>query len=98
MVHIVTSENYREIVSSPGIVIVDCWASWCGACKTFTPIFEKVAENHPNHLRVVLPRRPACFRQIGVAAMIPVEGKVQVGRHRFEGDLGVNAVAALGVL
>lgn len=50
MVQIVTSENYREIVSAPGIVIVDCWASWCGACETFTPIFEKVAENHPTHL------------------------------------------------
>ena len=49
MVHVLTSENYQEIVSKPGIVIVDCWASWCGACETFTPIFESVSEKHPDH-------------------------------------------------
>jgi thioredoxin 1 len=46
MVHILTSENYQEIVTKPGIVIVDCWASWCGACETFTPIFEAASEKH----------------------------------------------------
>lgn len=50
MVHVLTDANYQEIVSKPGIVIVDCWASWCGACETFTPIFETVSEKHPGHL------------------------------------------------
>jgi thioredoxin 1 len=49
MVHVLTSENYEEIVTKSGIVIVDCWASWCGACETFTPIFEAVSEKHPAH-------------------------------------------------
>jgi thioredoxin 1 len=50
MVRVLTHENYEEIVSSEGVVLVDCWATWCGACETFTPIFERVSEKNPDHL------------------------------------------------
>jgi thioredoxin 1 len=43
-----TSENFGRTVSDGGIVLVDCWAAWCGGCKTFAPIFEKVAAEHPD--------------------------------------------------
>ncbi len=38
---------FGEIVTSPGIVLVDLWAEWCGPCKQFGPIFEAASEaNH----------------------------------------------------
>jgi thioredoxin 1 len=40
-------ENFEGSVSGGGIVMVDCWASWCAACKTFRPVYEKVAGKHP---------------------------------------------------
>ena len=43
------SENYRSILARPGIVLVDCWASSCGACKVLGPLYLKVAENYPQH-------------------------------------------------
>lgn len=43
----ITAGNFERTVSDGGIVLVDCWASWCGGCKTFTPIFEKMAAEHP---------------------------------------------------
>ncbi len=42
-----TKDNFNETVDNNDIVIVDFWAEWCGPCKSFAPIFEKVAENHP---------------------------------------------------
>ena len=43
-----TSKNYNEIVGAPGTVFVDFWASWCGPCRTFAPVFEQASEQHPD--------------------------------------------------
>ena len=42
-----TAENFGELVTKEGIVLIDAWASWCGPCRQFGPIFEKVSEAHP---------------------------------------------------
>ena len=43
-----TKENFEKVVTSNGTVIVDYWAPWCGPCRGFAPVFEKVAEAHPD--------------------------------------------------
>jgi len=43
-----TSENFEEIVTTNATVLVDFWASWCGPCRMFAPVFESAAEQHPD--------------------------------------------------
>lgn len=41
-----TKETFKDTITGNDIIIVDFWASWCGPCKSFAPIYESVSEKH----------------------------------------------------
>jgi thioredoxin 1 len=43
-----TEQNFNDIINNNEMVLIDFWATWCGPCKSFGPIFEDVSEKHEN--------------------------------------------------
>lgn len=49
----VTSQTWeQEVIKTPGSVMVDFWAAWCGPCQMIAPTIDELASEYEGKLRV----------------------------------------------
>jgi thioredoxin 1 len=43
---IVTDADFGETIKTHTLIVIDCWAAWCGPCRMIAPIIEELAEEY----------------------------------------------------
>jgi len=67
-----TKDNFDEVTSAGGIVLVDFWAEWCGPCRAVSPVLEQIAEERADELRVVkvnIDEEPELQQRYGILSI-----------------------------
>ena len=66
-----TAGNFESVVGGAGLALIDFWAAWCGPCRMFGPVYERVSEQHPDAVfgKVDTEAQPALAAQFGISSI-----------------------------
>ena len=94
----ITGEQFNSTVRGEGITLVDFWASWCGPCRRFGPVYEQASEANPDitFAKVDTEAEQGLARALGVSSIPTLMAfRDDVLVYRETGALPAPALASL---
>ncbi|KAK7047449.1 hypothetical protein VNI00_006680 [Paramarasmius palmivorus] len=90
-------DEFKKIISSDKVVIIDFWATWCGPCKIISPIFEQLSNQAQfaesvEFYKVDVDAQEDISAEVGVRAM-PTFVAFKNGQKLGEPVVGANPQA-----
>ncbi len=67
-----TDMTFKEAVQSHPLVVVDCWAPWCGPCRLISPILEEIARDYAGKIffgKLNVDENPKVATQYGIMSI-----------------------------
>jgi thioredoxin 1 len=66
-----TEKDFEETIKREGLTLIDWWAPWCGPCRAFGPVYERVSQQHPEVVfaKVNTQEQPALAQAFQISAI-----------------------------
>jgi thioredoxin 1 len=94
----ITEPIFAETIEKNELVILDFWAEWCGPCKAYGPVYEKVSEEFPDVVfgKIDTEAQPELGRLFNVRSIpTTIAFKQEIGVFMQPGALPENALRDL---
>jgi thioredoxin 1 len=68
----ITDNTFAKTISNQGLVVVDCWAAWCGPCRMIAPIVEELAHDYVGKIlfgKLNVDENPNTAQQFGIMSI-----------------------------
>ena len=98
----VTDENFEsEVIKAGKPVVVDFWAEWCGPCKAYGPVYQRVSDEFPDVVfaKINTEAEPELGRMFNIRSIpTTIAFKEQIGVFMQPGALPEDALRDLVVM
>ena len=96
-----TEPEFAEVIENNDIVILDFWAEWCGPCKAYGPVYERVSDEFDDVIfaKINTEEEPELGRMFNIRSIpTTIAFKEQIGVFMQPGALPEDALRDLVVM